>query len=367
VCLNELAPRQGMTARAAAAALRALRCLPGLRRWPSPSVFPGMLAFPTVRDAVAKSRPDIILGIWSWESLQATYAIAGVPKFMYYGNPDHKPTEARLKHPELFDMETRTLLGKVRHRYNLLVNRVREIQHLQMAGRCEVMANNSLVDAEYYQAAGHPRSIYLHNMWPEARPALPGPAVEIAHGVARITGSVGNLGATGNTFGLYYIGRHVAPGLETRLGNGNFTIDIFGGGRPSASVAKVLEHPAIRRRGWVDDIDAEIRNSCAFLVLTNVEGFIVGNTRILLAWSLGACVIAHTDSALSMPEMRHMENVLLGATPDEINDLICKAARDPELRARIGRGGYDTFQRYYRSDTVVPKMLEEMRKCVAAN
>jgi len=98
--------------------------------------------------------------------------------------------------------------------------------------------------------------------------------------------------------------------------------------------------------------------------LTNVDGFIVGNTRILLAWALGACVVAHANSALSMPEIKHMENALLGETPEQLAELIIKAAEDDQLRERIGRGGFETFQRDYRSDKVVPRMLEAMEQCV---
>jgi glycosyltransferase involved in cell wall biosynthesis len=117
-------------------------------------------------------------------------------------------------------------------------------------------------------------------------------------------------------------------------------------------------------RGWVSDINAEIVQSAVFLVLTNVYGFNVGNTRILLAWSLGACIIAHSSSAFSMPELVHGENILLGETADEIAELVVRAIRDPGLRQRIGRGGYNTFCNYYRSEIVVPMMLEEIDRTV---
>lgn len=366
ICLNELEPPRGRFSRSFELASTWVRSLPVLRRSINDRLFPGRRAYPLVRDAVRRTRPDIILGIWTWESLAATSDIRDVPKFMYYGNPDHKPTEARLDHPELFGIDVRTPGGWLRHRYLRRLNKAREIQHVKMSKTCAVMANNSLVDVNYYRDAGHPRSVYIQNMWP-APDGRNGAAAQVARDeTVSIIGSVGNLGATGNTFGLHYIGQHIAPGMRRRMGNRAFSIDIFGGGRPTAAVEKVLVHPAIRLRGWVDDINSEILRAAAFLVLTNVSGFIVGNTRILLAWSLGSCVIAHRNSALSMPEIQHMENALLGETPDEINDLIYRAIEDPQLRQRIGAGGYATYQKYYRSEVVVPQMLEEMGKCVTS-
>jgi len=124
-----------------------------------------------------------------------------------------------------------------------------------------------------------------------------------------------------------------------------------------------LNRPSIRLHGWIEDIEKAILNSKAFLVLTNVKGFIVGNTRILLAWSLGSCVIAHKNSALSMPEICHMGNALLGDTADEIAELIHLIIKDPNLREKIGRGGYETYMEYYASEKVVPKMMEELKRC----
>ncbi|MDZ4253708.1 MAG: glycosyltransferase [Sulfuritalea sp.] len=341
-----------------------VRSLPGLRRVINPDLFPAIAAKPAVAFQVKTLQPNVIASIWSWEALAASYDIPGVPKFVYYGNPNHKPPEAQLRFPGLFGTPTRGLVARLRFGALKLLNRATEIQHLRMMAACEATANNALIDARYYTDMGHPRSIYLQNMWPDAAggPVFGGrPAGD---GRAHICASVGNVAATGNTFGLHYLGAELMPRLKARLGGDQLAMDIFGGGTLRPSSAAVLCDPSIRLRGWVTDINAEIVQSAAFLVLTNVYGFNVGNTRILLAWSLGACVIAHTSSALSMPELVHGESALLGETADEIADLVVQAIRDPDLRERIGRGGYDTFCRYYRSEKVVPKMLEEIDRTV---
>ena len=360
IFLGDSLEKKSMVSRKFLAVWNLIRSLPLLRRKIDPYLFPATRLLPQVKLLVNKCQSDIILSIWSWEALAATYNISDVPKFVYYGNPDHKPTEARLNHPDLFDIQTVGVRNRVKYQISRLRNRAREVQHLKMMKRCETTANNSLFDTEYYKNCGHPQSIYLQNMWPKAKktPFFGGACSNSAP--FKIIGSVGNLGATGNTFGLYFIGNDLAPKLEEKFGMGGIVIDVFGGGIPTKKVSSVLNRPSIRLRGWVNDIEQEIQNSCAFLVLTNVNGFIVGNTRVLLAWSLGACLIAHTNSLLSMPEIAHMENALIGETADEIADLIYMVTQDSEFRTRIGRGGYETYLQYYSSDIVVPKMLNEM-------
>lgn len=340
--------------------------LPLLRVRINPRFFPAYVLRPEMLRRVEGCRPDVILSIWSWEALAATYDIPGVPKFVYYGNPDHKPLEARLSRPDLFGFSIDTLRDRAMLWRTKLAMKALQVQHVRMMNRCEVTANNSLVDATYYRDCGHRQSIYLQNMWPSAksRPVPGGRALDTPP--YKLLASVGNVGATGNTFGLHYLGQDLAPRLEELFPTGALLLDVLGGGTPSLATKKALARPSIRLRGWVDDIESEILGSIAFLVLTNVGGFIVGNTRILLAWSLGSCVVAHRNSALSMPEIVHGENALLGETPDEIAHWVEQAAHDSKLRRRIGQGGLDTYEKFYRSDVVVPKMSKEIERLVGA-
>jgi glycosyltransferase involved in cell wall biosynthesis len=155
------------------------------------------------------------------------------------------------------------------------------------------------------------------------------------------------------------------PRLAARFKDRQFEIHLLGKGTPSAASAAALNDRRVKSRGWVEDINEEFRSSSAFLVLTNVNAdFLVGNTRILLAWALGTCVIMHENSGLAMPEIEHGVNALLGKTPDELAELIVSAVDDEVLRRRIGQGGQHTFETYYRSDVVVPKMLSLVQDMV---
>lgn len=77
---------------------------------------------------------------------------------------------------------------------------------------------NSVLDAEFYRAHGHPHSIYLQNMWPVVEPAPRPVSLSVSQTCPiKIIGSVGNLGATGNTFALTYLGRELLPRLAARF------------------------------------------------------------------------------------------------------------------------------------------------------
>ena len=324
-------------------------------------LFPASQLGPVVESRATESAADAILSVWSWEALASTYRIRRIPKFVYYGNPDHLPPAARFKNPELFDIPVSSLGSRLLLSLERAWNRRRKALNIAMMKACEVVANNSVLDAEFYASHGHRRSIYLQNMWPAVEGTSRVGDVAPMHDAARpvkIIGSVGNLGATGNTFALAYIGRELMPRLAERFGDRPFEMHLLGRGRPSAFAAAGLTDSRLIRRGWVDDINDEIRTAAAFLVLTNVnDDFLVGNTRILLAWALRGCVITHANSTLAMPEICHGENVLAGHTSDEIADWIVRVVDDPALRATIAEGGHRTFQTHYRSDVVVPKML----------
>lgn len=322
-------------------------------------LFPASRLGPIVESRAVTSGAAAILSIWSWEALAATYRIRGIPKFVYYGNPDHLPAAARFKNPELFDIPTASLSNRLMLLLERAWNRRRKALNIMMMNACEVAANNSALDTKFYSSNGHRRSIYLQNMWPAINDD-PGRRTPETRGkrVVKIVGSVGNLGATGNTFALAYLGKELMPRLAERFGDRRFEVHLFGRGKTSAYVAGYLNDPRLVRRGWVEDINDEIRSADAFLVLTNVnDDFLVGNTRILLAWALRGCVIMHANSGLAMPEIAHGVNVLSGRSPDEIADWIVRVADDHELRTAIAEGGLKTFQTYYRSDVVVPKML----------
>ena len=136
---------------------------------------------------------------------------------------------------------------------------------------------------------------------------------------------------------------------------------LYGAGRFSEPVARALERPHVENRGFVDDIDAELQAAKVFLLCNNGNpDFVVGHTRILHAWSLGSCLVAHVNMAKAMPEIVHGENALLGSTGEEIAEQVAAACRDEALRRRIVEGGGRTWEREFRPEVVVQRIVRRI-------
>ncbi|MCM8811683.1 MAG: glycosyltransferase [Candidatus Omnitrophica bacterium] len=314
-----------------------------------------------VESRIRRTGCDVAFIFWNPEGLGATYGIKAVPKFVYYGMPDHSAGENRFLHPELFDLPRGNLLNTVRLKLWIRQNRIRGAFHMRLMRDCQSISNLCAYHAGLYSRMGHPRSLYIQNTWPDAAGHLLA-ARETLKPMDRfkLMGSLGSLQTTGNTFGLHYLGAEVLPLLRRILVSKPFEIHIYGDGQPHTSVARVLCGPEIRWRGWVPDIDREILSSHLFLIMNNVGSYKGVHTRFLHAWSLESCVVAHQDNARGMPEMRHLENVLLGRTPEEIADWIATALEDAGLRTRIARGGRQTYETHFTPAIVVGKIIREL-------
>jgi glycosyltransferase involved in cell wall biosynthesis len=303
---------------------------------------------------------DIVFVFWNSEGLAATYRNHRVPRIAYYGMPDHAASLARLEDADLFDVHRSPVAAAIERR---------NLAHLEKAqialmNDCDVVTNLCAEHADYFSANGHPRSLYMPNVWPPASR----PSARRANGTGgklKIFGSMGRLSATGNTYGLHYIGQELLPRLDRAIGPDAYEMHILGSGDPVPAVARVLNHPSLRMRGWVEDIDMEIESSDVFLVANNTGRYRGAHTRFLHAWSLKASCVAHSYNAQAMPEMIHMKNALLGETPDQIVDMILQAYRQPELRQRIGEAGFETFNRCFRPPVVAGRLLAEMESLAA--
>jgi glycosyltransferase involved in cell wall biosynthesis len=306
---------------------------------------------------IERSAADVVFHLWSPTALAACRT-SPTPTYAYYGNPDHKPVEARLRHPELFDDVPQGVAARAR---SLRQNRIRRRIHLDLMRTARWSGNVCAVDAAFYAEQGHPDAFYVQNMWVDyGGPDWETRKVEHERGDDRFLGGLGGLYATGNTFGLHFLASEIVPELQSRLGD-RFAVDVAGAGQPSRNLARALAHPRIALRGFVDDADAEIRGSKIFLIANNCrDEFVVGHTRILHAWSLGACVIGHVNTALAMPELMSGVNCLLGSTAGEIADHVEAALGDEELRRRIGRGGRRAFEREFLPEVVADRIVDRI-------
>jgi len=308
-------------------------------------------------EAVKNFSPDLIFIPWS-EPVTALAADLPYPKYAYYGNPDPKSALAQAsfnrRHRNLSSFEYAI---KKRVASYLASIHIKIMSHYEMIGD---VADN---DVKYYRAHGLSQAHYIQNVWfdryPNWRELRTSREKEKP---LKIIGSIGKLSGTANTHGLELLVNDLLPELRRVMQKGSFEIHILGAGSPHPAIARLLSAPEFRLRGFVDDIDDEILSSSIFLCLNNASEYKVGHTRYLHAWSLGSCVIAHRDAALSMPEMHHDKNSLLGGTIPEMAKLIAEAVENKELRDRIGAGGYDTFRKFFVASHVVPKILQSFQE-----
>jgi glycosyltransferase involved in cell wall biosynthesis len=318
--------------------------------------FPDVIHGPAIANALEKWRPDALLVALS-EWLTAACSTVPAIRFAYYGNPDPKSALWRAEHD-------RALGGSplVYARLRVALSRM-EKAHLEVMRRYHLVGDVAENDAAYYSSSGHPNAFYIRHVWidrvgedwRQRRDATE------CHDPLVIVGSVGRLEATGNRLGIEYLGRELLPALRRRMKPGSFRVEIFGAAKLHPRIAQHLNGPDVVVRGFVPDIDAAILSAPVFLCTNNATPFKVGHTRYLLAWSLGACVVAHRDVTLSMPEIVDGKNALLGDDADGLADAIARAAADRALCRKIGEGGWETYRTQFRADSVAPEIVERLR------
>jgi glycosyltransferase involved in cell wall biosynthesis len=312
--------------------------------------------------SLAPWTPDVVIPVWSYE---ATYCAAGLPAplLLFHGNPDHKVAEAWHRVAWRWERSWRPdwLLT---HALGRIGVRQLERTHLKVLRAFPVIWENAKNDYDYYRERGVQAARYLRNMWP-----APGDDECLARRDAceqqaplKICGNLGHLGATANTFGLWALCDEIVPALRARLGSGRFEVHVYGRTEPRPFLREWLRDTDIKLRGFVDDIEAELMSSPIFLLANNRHDFKVGHTRILTAFATGACVVAFRDTALSMPELVHGENILLGKDGDEIADLVVTAGADRDLRRRIGRNALQTLRDLFSPERAVASMASDARQ-----
>ena len=115
-----------------------------------------------------------------------------------------------------------------------------------------------------------------------------------------------------------------------------------------ADLAEKLDRPTVRNVGFIENVDHALMTAPVFLCLNNATPYKVNQSRYMHAWSLGACVVAHSDAALSLPGMVDGENALLGGDPDAIVERIARALGDRSLRRDRCHQTQDVFDAVHR-------------------
>jgi glycosyltransferase involved in cell wall biosynthesis len=273
--------------------------------------------------------------------------------FAYYGNPDPKSRRRR----DDFSLEQKRI-GLLEHSKRRVDMAHLERIHLDIMRGISHCGNVSLNDAQYYTAKGHPNAFYIPHLWTDAAPTAraferePKPVAPI-----RVIANIGKLDATANRDGLLVLADQMLPHFRV----GECQWEILGANKLDHHVLGRLQRSDVMFRGWVPNIDEEMASAQVFLCLNNASPYKVGHTRYLHAMSLGCCIVAHQDVRLSMPELVHRENCLLGSTVAEVAGLLREAALHPALRSALGRGAVKTFREKFTGQAVVPQIVSRLQ------
>ena len=295
--------------------------------------------------------PDLVLVIWD-EKLTDLFNFNNYKLYAYYGDPLIKNLKMILQNSQ------RSFLKRIKDIY-ILSNL--EKQHIAEFKKNFIMSNNSLIDSNYYSQNGV-NCKYIQNNWkPDfSKKKIKDIIVKRNPKIVKIVANVGLLSGTANNSGLNFLANHILPKLKSKNILSKFEINVFGGGIMENDLFDKLKYFNVNIRGFIKDLDSEMLDSDIFLCCNNFTKYNVGHTRFLHAWSLGMCVIASSNISKVMPEFEHKRNCLLAKDSSHAVILILKAAKDKELRNKVGLSGYDTLLKEFSPKIVVSNLISQI-------
>jgi glycosyltransferase involved in cell wall biosynthesis len=336
--------------------------------------YPSIRIRDVVCDRVRSCNVDAILTIWCPEGLASTQGCKGVPRIAYHGDIDFIPGMVRAKDHWLFSDPSDEKPGSVRKQSARFLRRLGLAKfkqaHLRLMRGVDVVANVTASNADFYAKHGHPGSVYIRNVWSDM--GVEGSLrfeknqkENRSNRLIKIVGHVGYLNRTGSTYGLKFLLVDVLPRMEQTMKGLDYQIHIIGGGEVAPALKPWLRDGRVLMRGFVEDLDGELRSSDLYLMLNNAGPYQAAYSRHILAWSMGLCMIVHANSQKAIPEITHEENALVGSTAEEIARMIFRAATDSDLNLRIRRGGRATYEKYFTPSVVAEALSEEIARVVA--
>lgn len=321
------------------------------------------------RGAVARrlraAAPDVVFLIATIAGAAATYGFRDAPKIAYSGDLDFHLKWVRCRHRALLTGAPRRSLRDLADLVMtlLILDELRRM-HVKIARDLDVIGCPTVNLLDYYRRHGPPALFYCRTPMPDPGPP-PAPADPSVSGrPVKIIANLGALSQTGNTFGLQLLLAKVVPALARRMAGRDYEVHLIGGGEPAPSLRPLLTQDRLVARGYVQDVDAELRSCDVFVLLNDVLPSRAFYSTCTLAWSSGQCLVLHRNITRKISEAQHGVNCLMGAEAEEIASLIAAAATDPALNRRIREGGRRTFEQHFSIATVTEEFCGRMQRLV---
>ncbi len=323
--------------------------------------YPAFKTRDTLSRRIRSTGADAIFIMLSPEGVASTYGFHDCPKIVFQGDLDFHPDYVRMKDhalfaKSLFDDLAKTIRMPLR---SFWISQFKEM-HIRLMCDTDAIVNATAVNAEFYRNNHHPRSVYAGTTWKDLGDDAALSAVSDSAGrVINIIGHVGSLGMTGSTYGLKFLLSELVPALKDVMQGLDYNIHIIGGGSIAPRLGPLLKQERVVVHGFVKDLDTELRSGDVFVFVNNAGRHLAAYSRHIIAWSMGLCLIVHARSRLTIPEIEHMKNALVGQTAKEIAEMIRLAATDKDLNMRIRRGGRETYERHFTPSVLAGVMANE--------
>lgn len=174
----------------------------------------------------------------------------------------------------------------------------------------------------------------------------------------------GTLAALGSRSAFDFLLKSVYPQLVQAWGEQGFSILIAGMRELPAWVrAEIESRLEFKFLGFVDDLATEVARCHAVLAPISVP---VGNrSRIVTAMSMGGLVIAHANTALGNPELVSGDNCLLASSAREFAEHMRFAYASPDLAARLGASGRQTYLRSFEPEVASQRLVQELKSMLS--
>ncbi len=319
--------------------------------------FPTANLAPRMERVLRDVAPDVMF-VYHWDSLAAIHGLNLAPRMVGVGDPWHLPNLRRWQ--QAVPKPTRSYLlwtlGTLRDSYHCPKFMV------ELLNECEASSCFQAREAEWFRRNGATRCTYVRSPVADTdgadrqklRNAMP------KRSKPKILLGPSNLNSTSTSAGIRLFAREILPRLEHELGPENFEVHVVGEGEPPPELAKMLPRPSVKLRGRVEPADSEFLSADIQLVPTP---FILGiRLRIIVGFSFGCCVVAHSSDAVNLPEMVHEKNALVASDGDGLARAIIRALRDSKLRDQLGANARSTYEQFFAPHVAAAPIVRELEK-----
>ena len=310
---------------------------------------------------VEPNKADVCLIIWNPRAVITTKHLK-IPRLVYHGDIEPQVKEERLiKNWDLFEEEKPSFRNMIGRKWEIYWDLE---QHMKEMMKVETIANVCHENAAFYKRKGHPRSIYIPNTWSYSTDMItPAPNNK----TKKIIGHFSNLNRTGSTFGLHYLLMALMPELDKALTGMDWEVHIIGGGEISPVLKPYLRHPKIRMRGYVPDLEKELKTSDVVLMMNNAGPYRAAFTRHMVCWSMGLCLVVHQNSREAIWEAGELRlNDPSSNYAFQLGQQIRNLLLDKKHNEYTRQQGLDLYKRYFTPTIVAGKISMELGRLVNA-